>query len=276
VRQATAVATQLASLPRSLFARLRRAYRTFGLFALAVLTVWNVWAFQPHGVADAVLSSSASIEVVSSGEFLGFRPVTVRGSTGVVFFPGGLVDPEAYAPLAHALARDGVPVLIVRLPRRGAFSSVEVEQSLARRALELRQFQPAMTRWIAAGHSKGALFAARCLEQAPDRWHGLALLGSSHPKDFSLAHYSGPTLRIAASRDRIASLARQQATRRNLPTGLREIVIEGGNHSQFGYYGFQFGDRFAGIPRAEQQRQVTAGLLELVHAVETHDFAVNP
>jgi hypothetical protein len=38
-------------------------------------------------------------------------------------------------------------------------------------------------------------------------------------------------------------------------------VIDGGNHSQFGYYGFQLGDHRATVSRAEQQAQTIRALL---------------
>jgi len=41
------------------------------------------------------------------------------------------------------------------------------------------------------------------------------------------------------------------------------IRIEGGNHAQFGWYGFQLGDQAATIARVEQQQIILATLLEL-------------
>ena len=46
-----------------------------------------------------------------------------------------------------------------------------------------------------------------------------------------------------------------------LPAATKWVPIRGGNHSQFGYYGFQLGDRRARIPRAAQQAQLLAALL---------------
>jgi len=40
-----------------------------------------------------------------------------------------------------------------------------------------------------------------------------------------------------------------------LPINTQYIMIEGGNHAQFGDYGFQPGDNEATIMRADQQQQ---------------------
>ena len=44
--------------------------------------------------------------------------------------------------------------------------------------------------------------------------------------------------------------------------------IEGGNHSQFGWYGTQLGDGTARITREQQHTQVLAAVLELLARVE--------
>jgi hypothetical protein len=48
---------------------------------------------------------------------------------------------------------------------------------------------------------------------------------------------------------------------------LRAVPIAGGNHSQFGYYGFQLGDWPATISRADQQRLTRDALVAALRAV---------
>lgn len=52
-----------------------------------------------------------------------------------------------------------------------------------------------------------------------------------------------------------------QGSAGNLPPDATWVHIEGGNHSRFGHYGFQPGDRPAKIGREEQQRQVLDAVL---------------
>ena len=50
----------------------------------------------------------------------------------------------------------------------------------------------------------------------------------------------------------------------NLPKTTVYIEIEGGNHSQFGYYGTQFNDDQASITREKQQELILAHILDFI------------
>jgi hypothetical protein len=52
-----------------------------------------------------------------------------------------------------------------------------------------------------------------------------------------------------------------KANAKYLPPQTRWVVIEGGNHSQFGYYGFQLGDNRATISRSAQQAATLEAIL---------------
>jgi len=45
--------------------------------------------------------------------------------------------------------------------------------------------------------------------------------------------------RVFGTRDTVADSDKQDRTRSNLPASARIVRIDGGNHSQFGSYGFQ-------------------------------------
>ncbi|MBP9041384.1 MAG: alpha/beta hydrolase, partial [Anaerolineaceae bacterium] len=49
-----------------------------------------------------------------------------------------------------------------------------------------------------------------------------------------------------------------------LPASTRFVVIEGGNHAQFGYYGDQKGDNPAIITRATQQKAILEYTLQFL------------
>jgi hypothetical protein len=52
-----------------------------------------------------------------------------------------------------------------------------------------------------------------------------------------------------------------------LPDGTEFVVIEGGNHSQFGNYGLQPGDNPATITWQEQQAQAVAATARLLDSL---------
>jgi hypothetical protein len=82
---------------------------------------------------------------------------------------------------------------------------------------------------------------------------GLVLIGTSHPRDFTLADVTAPVTKILGTRDGVAPLDKSEENRHLLPATTRWVLIEGGNHSQFGWYGFQPEDRSATINRDRQQ-----------------------
>jgi hypothetical protein len=56
-------------------------------------------------------------------------------------------------------------------------------------------------------------------------------------------------------------------SRANLPADTEFLVIDGGNHGQFGDYGFQPGDNEAAISRAEQQSQVVDATIRFLDSL---------
>lgn len=68
------------------------------------------------------------------------------------------------------------------------------------------------------------------------------------------------------TRDTVADVEKIVANRAKLPAAARMVPIAGGNHSQFGYYGFQLGDWPATIAREGQQRQTLDALIAMLRA----------
>jgi len=60
-----------------------------------------------------------------------------------------------------------------------------------------------------------------------------------------------------------------EANRQLLPPSTTWTLIEGGNHGQFGSYGFQPMDRFADIGRAEQRALTVAAVKALLAEIES-------
>jgi hypothetical protein len=82
------------------------------------------------------------------------------------------------------------------------------------------------------------------------------LIATTHPRDIDLSKLDIPVMKISGSRDGVAGMEDILNNKSKLPPATNYVVIEGANHAQFGYYGFQLGDNKATIGRAKQQ-QVT-------------------
>ena len=245
-----------------------RIWATLGALALAGVVAWSWLAYQASDAAQAALSASAEVEVTRGAHHWLFTPrgTAAGGKRGVVFFPGALVAPVAYAPLAHALARAGHRVLLIEVPWRGALGAADGSEVMTRAQSAMQGIAPAGT-WVIAGHSRGGAIAARFVSEHPASAAGLILIGTSHPRDFSLASTNLPVMKILGTRDGVAALEKSQQNRPLLPPATRWVSIEGGNHSQFGDYGFQPGDNQAGITRDQQRNLTLQAMLAFLQSI---------
>ena len=134
------------------------------------------------------------------------------------------------------------------------------------RAVSAMRLVPQVTRWVIAGHSRGGEIASRLAQTQAPSLAGLVLIGTSHPRDISLANVRMPVTRVYGTRDTVADVEKLERTKVNLPPDTTHVRIDGGNHSQFGSYGFQPGDWPATISRTEQQRQTLAALLDMLRS----------
>ncbi len=250
--------------------RLRRAWRvirrvwiTLGITATIVFVTWSLVAYRATDEARRALASDATVVVTDTTGATRFVPAPgrARAGAGLLFVAGALVDPVAYAPLARAAAAAGHEAWIVALPRRGAFGGAEDPALLARVAAIMGRAD-APRRWVVGGHSRGAVIAVQVAHARPARLAGLVLVGSSHPRDVSLADLAVPVTKIVGTRDGLASPAEVRANAHLLPASTRWVWIDGGNHSQFGWYGFQPGDRRARVPAGVQRATMVRAVRE--------------
>jgi hypothetical protein len=248
---------------RGKWATIKRVWIRTGLIGTAIFITWSLVAYRAQGVARAALESDSRVSVTRADGHWSFTPP--RPSTaGLIFFPGALVDPVAYAPLVHAIADAGYTSLLVEVPRRAAFGGAEGPEVFER--ARTAAARTAIRRWVVAGHSRGGVIASYIVRDGFPGLAGAVLLGTSHPRDFSLADTSVPMTRVFGTRDTVADVEKLDRTRANLPASARIVRIDGGNHSQFGYYGFQPGDWPATISRDAQQAIVRAAILDALAA----------
>ncbi len=175
---------------------------------------------------------------------------------GLIFYPGGLVSPDAYVPLLAPLAEKGVKVLITKPFLNLAVFDAEAALALAKKEPQLK--------WFLAGHSLGGAMAVKAAKKEPALFAGLALLGAFADKNDVITDANFPVLSISASLDGLSTPTKIEAAKGYLPASTQYRVIEGGNHAQFGNYGPQQGDGKASIDAASQQQQTREALLALI------------
>ena len=210
---------------------IRRIWIGAGLVSTAVFITWSLVAYRAQPFARAALRSDARVVVTHADGYWSFLP-RAPAAAGLIFFPGALVDPVAYAPMVHAVADAGYAALLIEVPRRGAFGGASGPDVFAR--VHAATAATGLHRWVAAGHSRGGVITTNLVRDGFPGLVGAVLIGTTHPRDFSIAATSIAMTRVFGTRDTIADAYKQERTRGNLPLSTRIVRIDGGNHSQFG------------------------------------------
>ena len=201
--------------------------------------------YRADPVALAALESTEEVQVALTEDRAVFLPQNPH--TGLVFYPGGKVEFSSYAPLMQELAEEGVLCLILRMPLNLAVLDVHAGEGIPGE-------YPHIENWYLAGHSLGGSMAASHLAK-DSRYRGLILLASYSTAD--LTGFAPRVLSIYGSEDMVLDSKKYNHHKENLPENTQEILLEGGNHAQFGSYGFQKGDGIADLS-PEEQLQITA------------------
>ncbi|MEM1128059.1 MAG: alpha/beta family hydrolase [Bacteroidota bacterium] len=247
--------------------RLRTRIRLALVVFWLTVTAWLLLNMQARGVDPSVLRSSPQVNVSMSSAALTFTPTTDTARVGVLFYPGALADPAAYAPMARALAEAGYAAVILELPFRLAPLARHRAQ-LTQRTRTLIREEGTQRAWVIGGHSKGGKLAAQFARDHTSEVAGLLLIGTSHPREDDLSALALDVAKVYGSADGLASEEEIHHFGPNLPATTHWTRIEGGNHAQFGWYGWQLGDGRATISRAEQQALTVRAVLDQLQRVE--------
>lgn len=248
---------------RRLWPIIRRVWISAGLGGTVLFVGWSLVAYRADAAARQAVHTDSAVSVTHEDGAWRFQPRGDVSERTLVFFPGALVDPRAYAPLARAVARAGFPVVLVELPRRGALGGAESARLRMRVNRILASLRDAGS-VVLGGHSRGAVVAASTAAGKVSNLGGVVLIGTTHPRDVDLSGLRVPVTKIVGTRDGLASPAEVLGNEPLLPGHTRWIWVEGGNHSQFGWYGLQPLDRRATISAAEQRAIMIRGVLDLL------------
>ena len=233
-----------------------------GLIAVAVVLVvavvgflaWTRIARYPAFPEAAALAQTAQ---TPQGWYV-FKPEQ-PADTALVFYPGGLVDPAAYAPLMKQLSDQGIMTVITPMPLDLAVFGIN-------KANDVIAAYPEIKHWIIGGHSLGGSMAAQYAKDNAGKLAGLAFMASYPAGDMSQSPLKMVT--IHGSQDGLATPAKIADSLKLLPSGTTDVLLDGGNHAQYGNYGPQAGDGVATMSREEQQRLATQAVVELAQQLK--------
>ena len=172
------------------------------------------------------------------------RPEVASGSA-LIFYPGAKVEYTAYLPILEKLRQNGIASVLMKMPFNMAIFSVNA----ADKAFDELS---GIDHWFIGGHSMGGAMASSYAAGHQEKVKGLVLLG---------AYIYGDV----APKDALTVYGTLNADlEKHIDYTDNVVIIQGGNHAQFGNYGEQKGDPKALISREEQQDIAVQAILSFI------------
>lgn len=205
--------------------------------------------------AIAALNSTNSYSVQNTNDFITFTPTGNKSTIGIIIYPGGKVQPEAYSVIASQLATNGYITIIVKMPFNLAFFGTNKADDVIRK-------HPEINSWVIGGHSLGGVFASEYAVNHQDKIKGVIYLAAYPSSNASNATFKA--LSIRGSLDNLTLAEDISGNLDKFPANTTFITIEGGNHYNNGNYGIQAGDNNSTISREDQQQQTINAILQFI------------
>jgi dienelactone hydrolase len=229
------------------------------LITIGAFVIWANDAYPAGKPALQALQTDELVEVKLEDSVYTFNPVNATPVMGFIFYPGGRVDYRAYAPILRMIAEDGYFVALVPAPLNLAFFDINA-------AARVQTQHPEIQHWVVSGHSLGGAMASIFAKDHLDQLDGIVFF-ASYPADDSLKNANTKVLSVYGTND-MAGMETFEEKKSLLPADTKYVVIEGGNHAQFGSYGQQAGDHQSTIPPEEQWAQAAIATIEFLKELE--------
>jgi len=227
------------------------------VLGVGAFVAWGLTPLGPSATARSAMHSGAGVTVTSYDWGVLFTREGAPPRTGLVLYPGGHVDYRSYAPLAREIAAQGGSVALLKLPLSLAVLAPDAAAGPLRDVAGVDS-------WVVGGHSLGGVMAAR-YALTDERVRGVLLL-ASYPID-DLSGTGLAVTDVRGSEDAVLDLAAWREAQPLLPKDATHLVIEGGNHAQFGDYGAQPGDGPAATSPEAQRVQTARAALDLLESI---------
>ena len=233
----------------------------FSIIIVLILSLvgGTVYYINDYYKADEVAVSlitapKTDITITEENGVFTFKPQNAK--KGIIFYPGGKVQAESYAPLMQTLAEKGVLSVLVTMPGNLAVLDMNAADGLQEKYPEIQS-------WYMSGHSLGGSMASSFIAENSKDFDGIILLASYSTADLSETELD--VLSIYGTNDGVLNMEKYEECKSNLPEDFKEIVIAGGCHAYFGSYGEQEGDKKATITREEQIEITVNEILQFIN-----------
>ena len=217
----------------------------FLVLSVSCFFVWTCFYYKADSVALELyenLENSKKLEIIDNAIVM--NP-DLPNNIGIIFYPGAKVETIAYIPLFEELRQRGFTCVLLDMPFHLAFFAPDA-------ANNVYEMLPSIDNWYVTGHSLGGVMASSYASKNPEKIEGLVVMGAyvygDYPQKNALTIYGTFNSNLEKSIDYTDNI----------------VILDGGNHAQFGNYGRQKGDPDATITPKEQQRQTIDAMLDFI------------
>lgn len=221
---------------------------------------WATYARPPLPEALDALASDALVDVIEE-PWITFTPAQTEPTIGLIFYPGGRVDPRAYSVLMREIASEGYLVVVPEFPINMAVFNPNVADEIIAHYSNIKH-------WAIAGHSVGGTMAAQYTDKHPEIIEGLAIWASYPANSTDISDMGIPVISIYGSREEGVTDASVGERAHLLPDDTLYISIEGGDHHQFGSYQIKPDEHLATTDRASQHQKIINATLALLSKIK--------
>jgi pimeloyl-ACP methyl ester carboxylesterase len=233
------------------------------IIAIVLISVIGFWAWVQIGHLSA---SAAATEVALSAKnpthgWLIFNPKNTTDK-GLIIYPGGLVDANAYAPLAKTISDQGFLVVVVPMPFELAIFNFSAADAV-------QKAYPSIRTWSIGGHSLGGSMACEYTRTNKNliesgKLRGL-VLWAAYCNSVDVGQKN--VVSIYGTQDGLINKYSAEQLTRGLPAQTNWVIIGGGNHAMFGDYGAQSGDNPMTISIEQARGQIVDATVSFLRSI---------
>lgn len=228
----------------------KKIFACISLFLIVILIAGSLYFGNYYHSEDIAIenmrgNSLVNVNKINEGYFFD-GPSNTKA---IVFYPGAKVETTAYAPMLLKIAEEA-DVFLLNTPLYMAIFDV----NKADKIINNYKYEE----YFVAGHSMGGAVAGMYAANNLDKLKGVIFFAAYPTKSLQKENFSA--LSIYGTNDMNPEAL--QKGKEFYPKDYKEIIIEGGNHAQFGNYGIQKGDGNATISADEQQNKAVESVKE--------------
>lgn len=239
-----------------------------GLVLFILVGIGYLMAYKKPGEASEMALTGDDIVSVTAKDY-GYYMDGPGEDTALVFYPGGKVAAECYAPLLRNMAENGVDIYLMDMPANLAFLKVN--------AADLAMGDGSYEHWYVGGHSLGGVAASLYANSHSDALDGVVLISSYPSKEIPEGMRM---ISVNGSLDTVLDAGTYESSRELWPSACSEYTISGGNHTGFADCSLISGDTEATISPQRQQELAAKAVAFFLHpyvpAEETQEVTPEP